>query len=785
MSNKMRDAIQNAFGYAPESITPDGSIHRFATRDQPQDKAGFCALFEHGDGFQAGFFGNWRTGHYQTWHNQNSNKLSPDQSEKIRQAKIEAEAERDRQAQEAAEKAKSIWENARPAPADHPYLVAKKIQPHLARIDKHDNLVIPVLDGQGNIHSRQLIDHAGQKTFLLGGRIKGYCCPLRGSDQDAPIYIAEGFATAATIFEALQGKNTVLAAFNAGNLKPVAEVVREKYPERQIIILADNDHRTEGNPGMTKGHEAAQAVDGSIVWPEFYSDDPGTDFNDMKQAQGSEAVKARLDQAENTDQKKGEHWPDIIPYSQQDVPEIKADMLPGYAGVFARECARSIQVPESLAVATVLGSISLAATPAIKEVVIRSGYSEPPNLNIVSPLEPGERKSAQLDAANKPILSWETEQAESMRDEVRQAISKRKSLEKVIEQKRSKLAKIEDREALKETIEEIASDEASLPEIKYPPRLLTDDCTPERMAVIMSEHDEVIGVSSAEGGIFDLFDKRYSKVPNLDLFLKAHCGEKYIVDRMGREAVILNRPRLVMTLCPQPEVLQSLSTREGFRGRGVLARILYILSISVLGYRKIETTPIPTHIKQKYESGLRRLLDLRSADITLEMSQSAYAHWTEFAKTVEGELRPGGNFESMTDWAGKLPGAAARIAGLFHAITADLPGDRIISSETMDRALALSAILADHAKEALGQMGVDQTRAAALKILKWIQNTNANTFTARDCFRALQGSFKSADEMTPALDALTERGYIRNISSPPTGPGRPSKIYEVNPEVVQ
>ena len=478
-------------------------------------------------------------------------------------------------------------------------------------------------------------------------------------------------------------------------------------------------------------------------------------------------------------------WPDIISYSLRDVPEIKAEMLPGFAEDFARESAKSIQVPESLAVATVLGAISLAATPAIKHIEVRSGYSEPPNLNIVSCLESGERKSAQLDAANRPILSWESEQAESMKDDVRKAISRRKSLEKVIEQKRGKLSKIKDRDALKEAIEEIANDEAALPQIKYPPRLLTDDCTPERMAVLMAENDEVIGVSSAEGGIFDLFDKRYSRIPNLDLFLKAHCAEKYIVDRMSREPVILNNPRLVMTLCPQPEVMESLTVRQGFRGRGVIARILYFLSNSVLGYRDIETKPIPSSTSHRYESGLRKLLDLRGAGIVLKLSPSAYEKWSQFARAVEVELRPGGDFEQLTDWAGKLPGAAVRIAGLFHCVREDLPGNRTISAESMTMALTLAALLADHAREALGQMGVDKTRATALKILKWIQNTGFKQFSARDCFRALQSSFKTMNDISPGLDVLSERSYIREILNQPSGPGRPSKTYEVNPEVLK
>lgn len=294
MTHDMRDTIREVLGYAPDEIVSDGTIHRFPTRDHPQDKAGYCALYDHGDGFLAGYFGDWRSDYYQTWHNQNGNKLTPDQSEKIKEAKARAREERDRQAKEAAEKAKSIWNAAHPAPADHPYLASKGIQSHLSRIDKHENLVIPVMDPQGDIHSLQTIRPDGEKRFLTGGRIAGHFFPIKGSDTDGEIVVAEGLATAASIHEAMGGKFTVLAAFNAGNLKPVAMAARSKYPQRKIKLAADNDHRTEGNPGLTKAKEAAEAVGGVTVWPDFDLDDPGTDFNDLAASKGFEAVKAKI-----------------------------------------------------------------------------------------------------------------------------------------------------------------------------------------------------------------------------------------------------------------------------------------------------------------------------------------------------------------------------------------------------------------------------------------------------------------------------------------------------------
>jgi putative DNA primase/helicase len=58
-------------------------------------------------------------------------------------------------------------------------------------------------------------------------------------------------------------------AFNAGNLKPVALALRKKFPEAKIILCADNDRFTPGNPGVSKAREAALEVNGRLYVPRF------------------------------------------------------------------------------------------------------------------------------------------------------------------------------------------------------------------------------------------------------------------------------------------------------------------------------------------------------------------------------------------------------------------------------------------------------------------------------------------------------------------------------------
>ncbi|MBL4575584.1 MAG: toprim domain-containing protein [Opitutaceae bacterium] len=150
---------------------------------------------------------------------------------------------------------------------------------HGARVLDSD-LIVPVRDGD-KLHSIQFISPDGGKKFLFGGSIRG-CYYGIGKPCDV-LLIAEGFATGASLHEATG--HAVAVAFNAGNLLPVAKSLKEKMPHVQIIICADNDTKTEGNPGVSKAQEAADAVGGSVAVPAAHGD-----FNDLALAQGPEAV---------------------------------------------------------------------------------------------------------------------------------------------------------------------------------------------------------------------------------------------------------------------------------------------------------------------------------------------------------------------------------------------------------------------------------------------------------------------------------------------------------------
>ena len=491
-----------------------------------------------------------------------------------------------------------------------------------------------------------------------------------------------------------------------------------------------------------------------------------------------------------------EEWPNLVPLDAPNLPRLDLAHLPAWAGDYARALVTDTETPPELAAGMILVTCAAAAARRLR-VMVKPSYFEPCNLWVVVALPPGNRKSAVQSAATAPLVTWERDQASIIEPKIKCATSERKTLEARAKEKRNKAAREQDADKSEALAREAAELEAELPEIPMQPQIWTSDATPERLGSLLAEHDECMAWLSSEGGVFELLQGRYSNgIPNLDLVLKAHSGDAERVDRVGRPPVFLQSPRLSIGLSPQPDVLQGLAARPGFRGRGLLGRFLYLLPPSPLGFRTLKSTPVPESIRDAYEAGVHAMLewepaigeDGRSRSHLLHLSGEASAEWLEFARAIEVQMRPGCQFEHFTDWAGKAPGAAARLAGVLHGIkhAQGAPWDTAITAETMTASLEIMAIFTHHSLAALDMMGADPTIAAARLVWHWIDRNRVAHFPVRDAFNALRGTFPRVQMLRSALGALEERGYVEIIDPPRDGPGRPSSpIVRVRPDIAK
>ncbi|MBD9356962.1 toprim domain-containing protein [Methylomonas albis] len=263
-----------------EPIIADGVLHRvYVAGDRSGTQNGAYIL--HLDGHSAGYFEHFPKGLKTTWRfgDACAKPLSLVMRRQIEAERKRRQRERWQRQQETAEKARWIWQNAKPVfeTRQHPYLKRKSVKPYGIRTGR-GTLIVPFYDDTRQLVNLQFIEGNGQKRFMAGGRKKGCFSPIGEPAGAERLLICEGWATGASLHEALGV--AVLVAADAGNLEPVALVARRLYPSAEIVIAGDND---ASGVGQIAAKKAALAVKGKYLIPA----QTDTDWNDVIAAGGS------------------------------------------------------------------------------------------------------------------------------------------------------------------------------------------------------------------------------------------------------------------------------------------------------------------------------------------------------------------------------------------------------------------------------------------------------------------------------------------------------------------
>ena len=238
--------------------------------------------------------------------------------ERIRQEKEKNAKKLAERRRQAAETAKELFESLSLAGEGNPYLRRKGVLPlgAFCECDASQTpypsqlagacLVVPLLNSEGRTVSLQFIDEAGSKRFLPGGEKRGCYFPIPAKDgsKDGPLLIGEGLAT--VLSACMATGHAGLVAFDCGNLEAAGRVAREKYPERELVFLADNDctgkdgsaRPEEQNPGLVAARKAAEATGGKMaLCPAIRGQ--SADFNDLftDTEDGPERVRVVIEKA--------------------------------------------------------------------------------------------------------------------------------------------------------------------------------------------------------------------------------------------------------------------------------------------------------------------------------------------------------------------------------------------------------------------------------------------------------------------------------------------------------
>lgn len=255
-----------------------------------------------GTTYIVGSFGYWKGSENNAqkveWKKEWVDNLTPEQKQAMADAHRasikKAEEERKREIEYCANQAQTNWLKLKTT-GESGYLVKKQVGAFGVKYHpKKDMTVVPVQDSKGKLFALQLIRHGlkegskipAKQFWPRGAEIKGHFHVIGTLAGAKTIFIAEGYATAASIHQATNAP--VVVAFNANNLTPVTKEIAKAHKYAKLIVCADDDYLTDGNPGVTQAQNAALSIGGEWIKPDFVvagidirNGEKFTDFNDL------------------------------------------------------------------------------------------------------------------------------------------------------------------------------------------------------------------------------------------------------------------------------------------------------------------------------------------------------------------------------------------------------------------------------------------------------------------------------------------------------------------------
>ena len=251
----------NAYGIDVGELRISGRIIRRPMINKGRsDDSGRYKLYEYkandGQIYITGYYGSWIGNEFDSHNIKLNLEFSPEEKKEF--AKKRADDKRNAEAYEkainekAAIRAEQAW-NKLLLEGESDYLIKKGVKAYGLRFTEKGSIAIPMRNkdqriiGLHFIFSKATNDALAKtkrdrnKEFWPKGVAKKASFHLIGGIPDQAAIIVEGYATGATIYDALNHKIPVIVAFDANNIGPVIDVFEKKYPGTKIVIAADDD----------------------------------------------------------------------------------------------------------------------------------------------------------------------------------------------------------------------------------------------------------------------------------------------------------------------------------------------------------------------------------------------------------------------------------------------------------------------------------------------------------------------------------------------------------------
>lgn len=696
--------------------------------------------------------------------------------ERIRQEKEAAQAKREEERRAAAEKANRIFQTLPPAGKDNPYLKLKGVLPRGdMRQDKEGRLVLPVLNKDGRLTSLQYIDGEGSKRFLKGGGKVGCFFPVPAKDggQDGPLLIGEGCATVASACMATGYAG--LVAFDSGNLEAVAKMARSKYPDREIVLLADNDctdkdgnpRPDDKNPGLVAATAAAQAVGGKLaVCPAIRGH--SADFNDLftdDPENGPERVRVVIEKArEGKAQTLPEDEPPLPlrrPVKEQEPYPTKSFLDFEQALV---DVANGLNVPVSMVGNSMLGVLDLL-TQSIANVKTRRFSATPLSLYLMSVAESGDGKSETESVFMKPIERHEREQKEAYDKAYKDYLAERAAYERELDRLKRKK---QSREVYRDELKELMKEEPKAP---LTPIFTIGDTNIEGLYRFLAESKPHVGLFTDEGarlfgGTAFSQDNAQKTVGALTAVWSGKALDKM---RYGDGTTKLFDRRVCSNIMMQPIIAEKLFADALLSGQGYLCRQLITWPAPMMkSSSQVAVENLPS-LKVYYEACERLLSvplqkDPGTGGIIFDemtLSDEAHAEYDRFFDYIEEARQPENEYAPVNGYAKRAAEQALRIAGVLTL--AHDTACRVISLKHMVSGIKLSEwYLGEILRITLDDMTSPEIRNAE-NLLHWYVSRKIETTSLRQVMRNGPLALRTKKEAKAAIDMLVDHGWLVSI----------------------
>ncbi|HCP6441124.1 TPA: hypothetical protein OE609_003752 [Escherichia coli] len=279
----------------------DGKKHRVRTADDKKgEKTGVYAGYL--DGVPAGWYQDHRIHDQPVKWVSTGQQVDAEAQAHLRaiaaQNRIDRENALQRQYAHNARRSGQVYNAMSVADGSQEYLVNKGVKAFPGvKADKKNRVVIPLVNEEGEVRTLQRISANGFKSLKKNGQKTGNFFVVGGELKNGePVLYAEGYSTAASISEATN--RPVVMTVDAGNLPKVADKLKDKYPDSLHVVLGDDDRKNAVNKGMAKAEEAATIANGVFTVPAFTAEEKErglTDFNDLHQSRGLDAVRDQVE----------------------------------------------------------------------------------------------------------------------------------------------------------------------------------------------------------------------------------------------------------------------------------------------------------------------------------------------------------------------------------------------------------------------------------------------------------------------------------------------------------